>query len=164
MPKVEEKQAVISKIKEKVDKAKSLVLVDARGLTVLQDTSLRKTLREAGVDYKVYKNSMLSFAIKDSQFEGLAPYLKGPTAVAISYDDASLAARLINKNLKEMQALEFKAGCIEGVTYDAAGISAIASIPTKEELLAKLLGSFKNPMASFARLAKAIADEKGQTA
>ncbi len=164
MPKIEEKQVVINEIKEKVNKAKSIVLIDARGLTVLQDTKLRKQLREAGVDYKVYKNSMMEFAIENSEFGGLKEFLKGPTAVAFSYDDATLAARIISKNLKEMQAIEFKAGCIEGVVYDAAGITAVANIPSKEELLSKLLGSFKSPLSSFARLINAIAEEKEKTA
>ena len=159
MPKVEQKQVVIDEIAEKVNRAKSMVLVDARGLTVAQDTVLRKKLREAGVDYKVYKNSMVEFAIRDTGFAGLKEYLAGPTTVAFSYDDATTAAKLISKELKTMPKLEFKAGVVEATLYDAKGMEVIANIPSRNELLARLLGSMKSPMASFARVAKAIADK-----
>ena len=163
MPKIEQKQVVISEIKQKLEKAESVLLVDSRGLTVEQDTTLRKKLREAGVDYKVYKNTMLSFAIKGTVFEGLNEYLAGPSALAVCYEDATKAARIISKELKAMPALEFKAGVLENVVYDAAGVKAIADIPTKEELLSKLLGSFKSPMSTFARVINAIAENQNET-
>ena len=159
MPNFEKKQEVIQEIRDKVTKSVSMVLVDARGLTVLQDTKLRKALREAGVDYKVYKNSMINFAIKDTDSEGLAPYLEGPTAVAFSYDEATKAASIINKQLKDMPNLEFKAGVVEGVLYDANGMIAIADIPSREVLLSRLLGSLKSPVSSFARVLNALAEE-----
>jgi len=160
MPDFAKKQEVISEIRDKVVKAKSVVLVDSRGLTVLQDTKLRKVLREAGIDYKVYKNTMVSFAIKDTDSEGLAPYLEGPTAVAFSYDEATKAANLINKQFKEMPNLEFKAGVVEGIVYDAQGMIAIADIPSREVLLSRLLGSLQSPISSFARVLNALAEEK----
>jgi large subunit ribosomal protein L10 len=163
LPKFEAKQLVINEIKEKLDKSKSVVLVDARGLTVEQDTGLRKILREAGVDYKVYKNSMLRFAVKDTEYSGLDTYLAGPTTVAFSYDDPTTAASLISKQLKTMPKLEFKAGVVEDTVYDADGMKAIADIPPREVLLSKLLGSFKAPMAAFARLINAIAEAEPQT-
>ncbi len=156
------KAAVIAEIKEKLEKAKSVTLVDARGLTVLQDTSLRKMLREAKIDYKVYKNTMIEFAIKDTPYAGLSPYLNGPTALAACYEDATLAARLISKELKAMPKLEFKAGVFESVVYDAEGVKAVAQIPPREELISRLLGSFKSPMATFARVANAIAEKKAE--
>jgi len=159
MPNFEKKQEVIQEIREKVTQSASMVLVDARGLTVLEDTKLRKVLREAGVDYKVYKNTMINFAIKDTDSEGLAPYLEGPTAVAFSYDEATKAASLINKQLKDMPNLEFKAGVVEGVLYDAEGMIAIADIPSREVLLSRLLGSLKSPVSSFARVLNALAEE-----
>ena len=161
MPKIEAKQIVIKEIKGKLDKSKSVVFVDARGLTVAQDTMLRKTLREAGVDYKVYKNTLMDLAIKDTDFSGLEKYLAGPTAAAFSYDDPTAAASLISKQFKAMPKLEFKAGIVDNVLYDADGIKAIADIPSREELLAKLLGSFKSPMAAFARLVAAVSESKG---
>ncbi len=160
MAKVEQKQLVVNEIKEKVEKAASIVLVDARGLTVEQDTELRKKLRAEGVDYKVYKNTMINFAIKDTEFEGLKDYLAGPTTVAFSYEDPTAASRVLAETAKDVEALEFKAGVLEGTTYDAEGMKVIASIPSRDVLLSKLLGSIKSPMGDFARLIQAIADEK----
>jgi large subunit ribosomal protein L10 len=160
MPNIEAKQAVIKEIREKIDKAKSMVLVDARGLSVAQDTQLRRTLREAGVDYKVYKNTLLTFAVEGTPTEGLKEYLFGPTTVAFSFDNPTLAASLISKQFKAMPKLTFKAGVIDGVVYDADGVKAIADIPPREVLLARLLGSFKSPVASFARVVKSVAESK----
>jgi len=164
MPKNAKKEAVVSEIKDKLGRASSVVLINARGLTVEQDTILRKKLREAGVDYKVYKNTMVRFAVEGTDFAEIAPHLTGPTTLAVSYDDPTAAARVINKELKAMPVLEFKAGIIESTLYDAKGVAEIASIPGREELLAKLLGSFKSPMASFARVINAIAENGGEVA
>ena len=160
MPKIEVKQTIINEIKQNMQDAKSAVLVDARGLTVLEDTILRKRFRDAKVCYKVYKNSMMNFAFKDTEFESLCEHLEGPSAIAFSYEEATTAAKIIEKSFKEMPKLEFKAGIIEGEFYDAKGVEAIAKIPSREELLSKLLGSFKSPMSSFARVIKAIAEEQ----
>lgn len=164
MAKVEQKKLVVEEIKQKLEKASSVVIVNARGLTVEQDTALRKQLREAGVDYKVYKNTMVRFAIKDTQFEGLEQYLEGPSAFAFSYEDATAAARILSKAAKDLKVLEFKAGVVEGVTYDAEGMKAIAEIPSRDVLLSKLLGSFKSPISSFARVIKQIAEKDGEEA
>ena len=159
MAKVEQKQVVVNEIKEKLEKATSAVLVDARGLSVAEDTELRKQLREAGVDYKVYKNTMMNFAVEGTQFEGLKDYFEGPSAIAICYDDPTVAAGILSKYMKTAKTLEFKAGVIEGTK----GMVAVADIPSREVLLSRLLGSFQGPMASFARVIKAIAD-KDETA
>jgi len=164
MAKVEQKKVIVDEIKQKLEKASSVVVVNARGLTVEQDTILRKSLREAGVDYKVYKNTMVRFAIKDTQFEGLEPYLEGPSTFAFSYEDATAAASILSKTAKELKVLEFKAGVVEGITYDAEGMKAIAEIPSREVLLSKLLGSFKSPVSSFARVIKQIAEKNGEQA
>ncbi|HIT87531.1 MAG TPA: 50S ribosomal protein L10 [Candidatus Coprocola pullicola] len=161
MAKVEQKKLIVNEIKEKLERATSVVMVDARGLTVEQDTALRKKLREAGVDYKVYKNTMVRFAVEGTQFEGLKPYLEGPSTFAFSYEDATAAASILSKEAKELKVLEFKAGVVEGITYDAEGMKTIAEIPSKDVLLSKLLGSFKSPMSSFARVIKQVA-EKGE--
>lgn len=163
MAKVEQKQIIVNSIKEKLEKATSAVLVDARGLTVEQDTRLRKALREANVDYKVYKNTMMRFAVQGTEFEGLSEYLEGPSTLAICYEDPTVAASILNKFRQEAKALEFKAGVIEGVCYDAKGMEVIADIPSREVLISKLLGSFKSPMSKFARVINAIA-EKGESA
>lgn len=164
MAKVKQKKLIVNEIKEKLERATSLVMVDARGLTVEQDTALRKKLREAGVDYKVYKNTMVRFAIEGTQFEGLKPYLEGPSTFAFSYEDATAAAAILNKEAKDLKVLEFKAGVVEGITYDAEGMKAIAEIPSKDVLLSKLLGSFKSPVSSFARVIKQIAEKDGDQA
>ena len=162
MPKVEQKQAVINGIKEHLQGASSVVLVDYRGLTVAQDTQLRKNLREANVTYRVFKNTMMRFAFEGTDFAQLDSHLEGPSAVAISYEDATAGARILKEATKTMPKLEFKAGVVDGTYYDAVGITKIASIPGKNELLSKLLGSFQSPMASFARVVKAVADKAAE--
>ena len=164
MAKVELKQPIVAEISEAIKDAQSVVLVDYRGLTVEQDTSLRKQLREAGVTYKVYKNTMMNFAFKGTDFEGLAPYLEGPSAVAISTEDATAPARILAKFAKDAKALEIKAGVVEGIVYDANGMQAIAQIPSREELISKLLGSLQSPITNFARVMNQLAEKGGASA
>ena len=164
MAKVELKQPIVAEISEAIKDAQSVVLVDYRGLTVEQDTNLRKQLREAGVTYKVYKNTMMNFAFKGTDFEGLAPYLEGPSAVAISTTDATAPARILAKFAKEAKALEMKAGVVEGLVYDAAGMQSIAQIPSREELISKLLGSLQSPITNFARVMNQLAEKGGASA
>ena len=161
MAKVELKQPIVEEISGYIKDAQSVVLVDYRGLTVEQDTRLRKLCRENGVVYKVYKNTMMNFAFKGTDFEALAPYLEGPSAVAISSTDATAPARVMGKFAKEAKALEIKGGVVEGIAYDAAGIASIADIPGREELLGKLLGSMQSPIANFARVMQQLADKGG---
>lgn len=161
MAKVELKTPIVDEISAKIKDAQSVVLVDHRGLTVEQDTKLRKQLREAGVTYKVYKNTMMNFAFKGTDFESLAPYLEGPSAIAISDSDATAPARVISKFAKEAPKLEIKAGVVEGIAYDAAGIAEIAKIPSREELLSKLLGSIQSPITNFARVMNQLAEKGG---
>ena len=159
MAKVEMKQPIVKEISELLDGAASAVIVDYRGLTVAEDTALRKQLREADVVYKVYKNTMINFAIQGTDFEGLAPHLEGPTAIAVCKDDATTAARLLNKFAKDAPKLEIKAGVVEGTYYDAEGIKAIANVPSREVLISKLLGSMQSPITNFARVIKQIAEK-----
>ncbi len=161
MAKVELKKPVIDEISEVVKDAQGVVLVDYRGLTVEQDTILRKQLREAGITYKVYKNTMMNFAFKGTDLEVLAPHLEGPSAIAVSKEDATAPARIIVKFAKEAPALELKAGVVEGVLYDSKGIAEIAKIPGREELLSRLLGSLQSPVANFARVLNQIAEKGG---
>ena len=164
MAKVELKQPIVAEISEAIKDAQSVVLVDYRGLTVEQDTNLRKQLREAGVTYKVYKNTMMNFAFKGTDFEGLAPYLEGPSAVAISTKDATAPARILAKFAKDAKKLEIKAGVVEGTVYDATGMQAIAQIPSREELISKLLGSLQSPITNFARVMNQLAEKGGASA
>ncbi len=162
MAKIEIKKPIVEEISESLKDAKSAVIVDYRGLTVEQDTKLRKNLREAGVVYKVYKNTMINFAIKGTEFESLAPYLEGPTAIAISKEDATAPARVLYEFAKDAEALELKAGVVEGTFYDAEGIKLIATIPSRETLLSKFLGSIQSPVANFARVIKQVAEKQAE--
>ena len=161
MAKVELKQPIVEEISASVKDAQSVVVVDYRGLTVEQDTQLRKQLREAGVTYKVYKNTMMNFAFKGTDFESLSEVLEGPSAIAISTEDATAPARILAKFAKNAPALEIKAGVVEGTFYDANGMKAVAAVPSREELLSKLLGSLQSPMANFARVISQIAENGG---
>ncbi len=164
MAKVELKQPVVQAIAEEVEGAESVVLVDYRGLTVAQDTELRKQLREAGIVYKVYKNTMMKRAFEDTQFAELDEYLEGPSAIAISKDDATAAARIFSKFAKDAPDLEMKAGMVEGNLYDAAGMAQLAQIPPRDQLLAQLLGSMQAPIANLARVLNQIAEAGGPQA
>ena len=163
MAKVELKKPVVEEISELLNGAATAV-VDYRGLTVAEDTELRKQLREAGVVYKVYKNTMINFAIKDTEFADLAQHLEGPTAIAVCKDDATAAARVLAKFAKTAEALEIKGGVVDGIYYDAVGIGQIASIPSREVLLSKLLGSMQSPVTNFARVIKQIAEKNEEVA
>ncbi len=160
MAKVELKKPIVDDIKENFADAQAAVLVDYRGLTVEEDTQLRKQMRENDVVYKVYKNTMVNLAVKGTEFEELVKDLKGPTAIAISKTDATAPARIICKFAKNAPALEVKSGIIDGTYYDKAGVEQLSKIPSKEELLSKLLGSIQSPIANFARVIKQIADSK----
>lgn len=164
MAKIELKQPVVEEISAGIKDAQSVVLVDYRGLTVEQDTELRKQLREAGVTYKVYKNTMMNFAFKGTQFEGLAEYLNGPSAMAYSTQDATAPARVLAEFAKKANKLEIKAGVVEGNVYDAQGMAAIANIPSREVLIGRLLGSMQSPIANFARVINQIAEKNGGAA
>ena len=161
MAKVELKQPIVQEISEQIKDAQSVVLVDYRGLTVEEVTALRKELREAGVIYKVYKNTLMNFAFKGTDFESMSSLLEGPNAIAISKEDATAPARILAKFAKTAAALELKAGVVEGTFYDAEGIKAIASVPSREELLSKFLGSIQSPISNFARVLNQIAEQGG---
>ena len=161
MAKVELKKPIVEEISAVIQDAQSVVLVDHRGLTVEQDTELRKQLREAGITYKVYKNTMMNFAFKGTDFEALIPYLEGPSALAVSKEDATAPARVLCKFAKTANALEVKGGVVEGTLYDAKGIENVSKIPSREELLSRLLGSMQSPVANLARVLNQIAEKGG---
>ena len=162
MAKVELKQPIIEEISASIKDAQSVVVVDYRGLTVAEDTQLRKELREAGVTYKVYKNTMMNFAFKGTDYESLAPVLEGHSAIAISTEDATAPARILAKFAKTAPALEIKAGVVEGTFYDANGMKAVAAVPSRDELLSKLLGSLQSPITNLARVLNQIAEQGGE--
>ena len=157
---VESKAKVVDEISEAIKDAASVVLVDHRGLTVAEDTVLRKSLREAGVTYKVYKNTMMKRAFEGTDFAQLDQYLDGPSAIAVSKTDATAPARVICEFAKKAPALEVKAGVVEGQAMDAKGVAQIAEIPSREVLLSRLLGSWQSPVTNFAHVIKQIAEKK----
>ena len=157
---VESKAKVVDEISEAIKDAASVVLVDHRGLTVAEDTVLRKSLREAGVTYKVYKNTMMKRAFEGTDFAQLDQYLDGPSAIAVSKTDATAPARVICEFAKKAPALEVKAGVVEGQAMDAKGVAQIAEIPSREVLLSRLLGSWQSPVTNFARVINQIAENK----
>ncbi len=164
MAKVELKQPIVQEIADQIQDAQSVVLVDYRGLTVEEDTQLRKQLREAGVTYKVYKNTLMNFAFKGTDFESMSSLLEGPNAIAISKEDATAPARILAKFAKTAPALELKAGVVEGTFFDSEGIKAIASVPSRYELLSKFLGSIQSPITNLARVLNQIAEQGGGAA
>lgn len=145
------KQAIVAELKEKLTGAKGAVLVNYRGLTVAQDTKVRRQLREAGVDYRVVKNTMTRIAAQEAGLEGLDVYLEGPTAMAISTTDPVAPAKIITDFVKEhkLQVLEVKAGLVEGNVIDENGVKALASLPSREVLIAKMLGSMQSPITGL---------------
>ena len=164
MAKVELKKPIVDEISAHVKDAQSVVLVNYAGLTVEQDTKLRKELREAGVVYKVYKNTMMKRAFAETPYETLVQHLDEPNAIAISQDDATAPARILANFAKTAPKLELIAGVVEGSYYDKAGITALAEIPSREVLLGRLLGSMQSPIANFARVIKQIAEKNGEGA
>ena len=161
MAKVELKQPIVQEISEMINGAQSVVVVDYRGLTVAEDTQLRKQLREAGVSYKVYKNTLVNRAVEGTEFEGLRDSLEGANAFAVSTEDATAPARVLAEFAKKAPNLEIKAGVVEGTFYDAEGMKTIASVPSREVLLSKLLGSIQSPITNLARVLNQIAENGG---
>jgi len=146
-----EKKSIVAELKGKLSASKGAVLTTSRGLTVAQDTQLRRKLREAGVEYRVVKNTMTRIAAQEVGIEGLDVYLEGPTAIAISEVDPVAPARIISDFIKEnkLKALEIKAGLLDGKVIDAEGVKALADLPSREVLLSKMLAGMQSPIAGF---------------
>ena len=142
----------VEEIKEKISKAQSVVLVDYRGLNVEQLTELRSRYRKAGVEYKVYKNTMMRFAFKDSGLEEFNEFLKGPSAIAFGYDDPVQVAKVTADFAKEHDKLEIKAGVVDGKIIDINGVKDLADLPPREVLIAQVLGGFNAPIQGFANV------------
>jgi large subunit ribosomal protein L10 len=162
MAKVELKQPIVAEIAENIKDAESVILVHYSGITVEADTQLRKELREAGLTYKVYKNTMMNRAFQGTACEPLLPHLEGPNAIVISKEDATAPARIIAKYAKAAPTVKMLAGIVEGNYYDEAGVAALAAVPSREELLGKLLGSIQSPITNLARVLNQIAESKAE--
>ena len=156
------KQVIIDEIKAKLDGAQSVVVLDYIGTTVEEANAMRKKLREANVDYTVYKNTLIKRAIEGTEFACLADVLEGPSAIAISKEDATAPARVLNESIKATKKMALKAGIVEGQFMDANGIQAIADIPSRDVLIAKFMGSIQSPVSKAVRTFQAIADAKAE--
>jgi len=164
LAKIEEKKPIVAEISSVLEGSMTAVLVDHRGLTVAEDTEFRKTLRAAGIQYKVYKNTFVRRAVKETANEPLTQLLEGPSALAVSKTDATAVAREICAFAKKHPKLEVKGGMVDGSFCDANGIKEVANIPSKEVLIGRLLGSMQSPIANFARVIKQIAEKDGEAA
>ena len=153
---LEMKKVVVAEIKEKLVAAKSVVLIDYRGLTVAEVTELRNQCRKAGVEYAVLKNTMVNLAAKEAGIEGLESYLKGPTAVAFGMEDAVAPAKVLTEFIKKTKKTEVKCGLLDGQILDAAGVEALAAIPSREVLIAKIMGSMMSAVSKFVYVVEAI--------
>ena len=159
---LQKKKAEVEKLNSKLTNAQAFVLADYRGLTVEQDTKMRRAMREAGVDYRVYKNSIIRFAVKDTNLSELSDQLEGPTAIAISDTDPIAPSKLIAQFAKEYNKLEIKAGMVEGKILDIDGVKELAQTPSREELLARLIGSLQSSLYGLAAALNAIAEKQEQ--
>lgn len=161
---LEAKKAKVDQLTELIKNSVSGVLVDYKGITVEEDTKLRKELREGGVHYFVEKNTLLLRAFQNCGIEGLEESLNGTTAIALSNDDQTAPARILGKFAEQAgdEKFNLKAGYVEGTVYDQAGVVALSKIPSKDTLLAQLVGSLQGPLQKFAATVKAVADKKAE--
>ncbi|WP_033827310.1 50S ribosomal protein L10 [Bacillus andreraoultii] len=157
---LEQKKQIVDEITGKFKNSVSTIVVDYRGLNVAEVTELRKQLREAGVEFKVYKNSLTRRAAEAAELNGLTDVLTGPNAVAFSTDDVIAPAKILNDFAKNHEALEIKAGVIEGNVSTVEEIKALAELPSREGLLSMLLSVLQAPIRNFALATKAVADQK----
>jgi len=157
---IEQKQQIVSDIADKLKASKSTIVVDYRGLTVSEVTELRKQLREAGVEFKVFKNSMTRRAAEIAELSGLNDALTGPNAIAFSNEDVVAPAKILNDFAKKHEALEIKAGVIEGNVASVEDVKALAELPSREGLLSMLLSVLQAPIRNLALATKAVADQK----
>ena len=153
---IEIKKGVVADIKEKFEKAQSAVLVDYRGLNVAEVTDLRNQLRKAGVEYAVLKNTMINLAIKDMNLDDMKAHLEGPTAVAFGYEDAVAPAKILSDFAKKNKNVTIKCGVVDGGFIDESGVQALASTPSREVLIARIMGSMMSSVSKFVYAVEAI--------
>lgn len=158
---LEQKKQVVNEIKDKLQRAQSVVLVDYRGLTVENVTELRNKYREAGVEYKVYKNTLMRFAFNELGMKEFDEHLNGPSAIAICYDDAVASARVTNDFAKSNDKLKIKAGFAEGKVLDVEEVKTLANIPSREILLGQLAGVLQGNIRNLAYLLSQVSEKNG---
>lgn len=154
--KLQSKQAAVAEVVDKMKRAQSIIVLDYRGLTVAEVSDLRSKFREVGVEYKVIKNNMLKRAADELKIEGMDDYFKGPTAVAFGYEDPVAPAKVLCKFVKDANKTQIKGGILDGKAMDSKGIESLSKLPSKEELIAKMLGSLNAPVTNFALALQAI--------
>ena len=157
---IEMKKTVVAEIKEKFEKAKTVVLVDYRGLNVAEVTDLRNQLRKAGVEYAVLKNTMINLAIEGKGIDEMKAHLEGPTAVAFGYEDMIAPAKILSEFAKKSKKLTIKCGVCDGAFLDQKGVVALADLPSKEVLIARLMGSMMSAVSKFVYVVEAIRKQK----
>lgn len=160
----EEKELLVQEITDRLSRSKGTVVTDYRGLNVAEVTELRKQLREAGIEYRVLKNTLTRRATAATQLTELDPYLTGPTALAFGFEDPIQVAKILNDFAKKNKALEIKGGVVEGRVVSADEVAALASLPSREGLLSMLLSVLQAPMRNLAYAVKQIADQQGEPA
>lgn len=158
---LEQKKAVVAELVDRLKSSVTGVLVNYEGINVADDTAMRKELREAGVKYSVVKNTLLSRACEEAELTGLQTTLEGTTAIATSDEDYAAAARILADYAKKIKTFEIKAGYLDGEVVDLATIDKLSKLPSRDMLLANVLGAFQAPIASFARAMQAIVDKGG---
>ena len=161
---LEQKQQIVKELSEAISSSVAGVIVDYKGITVADDTALRKELREAGIDYRVVKNTLLGRAIEGTDLEGIKSVLEGTTAIAISPEDHVAAARILCKYAEAHENFKVKAGYLDGKEIDLNTVESLAKLPSREVLLATVVGAFQAPIAAFARAVQAIVDKNGEAA
>ena len=157
---IEIKKGVVADIKQKFEKAQTAVLVDYRGLNVAEDTELRNQLRKAGVEYAVLKNTMINLAIQDMNLDDMKAHLEGPTAVAFGYEDAIAPAKVLSDFVKKSKKMAIKCGVCDGAYLDEAGVTALANTPSREVLIARIMGSMMSSVSKFVYALEAIRKQK----
>lgn len=161
---IDQKKQVVEEISEKLRNSATTIVVDYRGLNVSEVTELRKQLREAGVEFKVYKNTMIRRATAETDLTGIDEFLTGPTAVAFSNEDVIAPAKVLYKFAKDHKDLEIKTGIIEGQVATVDQINALAELPSREGLLSMLLSVLQAPIRNIALAVKAVAEQKESSA
>ena len=161
---LEQKKQIVAQLSERIANSVAGVVVEFKGITVADDTAMRKELREAGVEYTVVKNTLLGLAIKGTGVEGLNTVLEGTTAIATSAEDYVAAARILNNYAEKVESFNIKSGYLDGEVISLEKIKELATLPSRETLLSMVANVFSAPIASFARAVQAIADKNGEEA
>ena len=156
---LEQKKQIVAEVADRINNSVAGVLVDYKGISVADDTALRKELREAGVEYSVVKNTLIKLAINGTALESMSEVLEGTTAIATSKEDYVAAARILNNYAKDHENFKLKAGYLDGQAISMEKLSELANLPSRETLLSMVANVFSAPIAGFARAVQAIADK-----